>query len=299
MMNTIEELTRQQLKNDVHQPPEGVWNDIADRLSSPQSDTSSGKSSTNSGRSAWTYVAIASAVMVLGLAIYFASTSKVSSRTDLQQISQDNGPKVEAVTPNDVALPSDNDVTTNLPTPPQAVSTAIDNNRKAIPVDNRTASNTVAVYNSPKTIHDNTAATGDSPSHNPLPEYLDNDNVPDFFETAYPLPDTSARTKEHNEKAEVYRDPDSAMRQAARTMVIPNLVTPNGDSYNDCWTIPNLTGYGTVRLQVFDAEGHRVFSSDNYQNDFCGSGLPDGNYFYVLVFRNLNVSRRGALVIRR
>ena len=88
-------------------------------------------------------------------------------------------------------------------------------------------------------------------------------------------------------------------RKTDVSIVIPNLLTPNGDGYNDCWVIPNLENYGTVQVQIYTDKSKRIFNSSDYHNEFCGDGYPDGNYFYVIQFREHNVSRRGVLVIKR
>lgn len=84
-----------------------------------------------------------------------------------------------------------------------------------------------------------------------------------------------------------------------RMLQIPNLITPNHDGYNDCWVLKSLESLGTVQVQIFTAQSRRVFSSSNYHNDFCGDDLPSGNYFYVIVIKEKNYSRRGVLVIQR
>ena len=83
-----------------------------------------------------------------------------------------------------------------------------------------------------------------------------------------------------------------------KLLMIPNLITPNFDGYNDCWVLKNMESLGSVQVQIFTAQSKRVFSSSNYQNDFCGDDLPDGNYFYVVAIRDKQYIRRGVLVIR-
>ena len=82
-----------------------------------------------------------------------------------------------------------------------------------------------------------------------------------------------------------------------RSLLIPNLITPNGDGINDCWVIKGTDGFGTVRVEIFNAQGKRVYSSKDYKNDFCGGNNPSGNYFYIISLPSHNYSRRGALVI--
>jgi gliding motility-associated-like protein len=63
-------------------------------------------------------------------------------------------------------------------------------------------------------------------------------------------------------------------------LIFPTLLTPNGDGFNDVFTILNLKRYST--LKIFDRSGKSVYSSANYSNDFDGSGLPEGKYDYEL-----------------
>lgn len=83
------------------------------------------------------------------------------------------------------------------------------------------------------------------------------------------------------------------------SIMIPNILTPNGDGINDCWMIPDLAKFGKVSVQIFTAQRKRVYASDEYRGDFCGDDLPSGNYFYVLTIRKNNYVRRGVLVIQR
>jgi len=83
---------------------------------------------------------------------------------------------------------------------------------------------------------------------------------------------------------------------------IPNLITPNGDGYNDCFELPNIESYANVDLQILNARGKQLYSKKSYQNDFRGEDFESGNYFYILNFvleDGTNVVRRGVLVIKR
>lgn len=85
----------------------------------------------------------------------------------------------------------------------------------------------------------------------------------------------------------------------AFNIVIPNLITPNGDGYNDCWGIPGIEQYAQVNVQIFNAQSKRVYANSHYDNNFCGDDMPDGNYFYIVVIAEENFTRRGVLVIKR
>ncbi len=72
-------------------------------------------------------------------------------------------------------------------------------------------------------------------------------------------------------------------------ITIFNGFSPNGDAFNDTFTISGVEGFRDSRLQIFNRWGNRVHDVINYQNDWRGTwdgkDLPDGTYFYIL---NLN-----------
>ena len=75
-----------------------------------------------------------------------------------------------------------------------------------------------------------------------------------------------------------------------------NAFTPNGDGINDRWLITDGNCLISVRAQVFNRYGSRVFESPNYDNTwdgtYTGKPLPDGTYYYVLEFVLLNGKRQ-------
>lgn len=64
-------------------------------------------------------------------------------------------------------------------------------------------------------------------------------------------------------------------------IVIPNVVTANGDNTNEYFKIKGLESFSNSMLSVYNRWGNKVYSNDNYTNDW----KPDvnaGTYFYVL-----------------
>jgi gliding motility-associated-like protein len=66
---------------------------------------------------------------------------------------------------------------------------------------------------------------------------------------------------------------------------IPNLITPNNDNHNDLFLIKDEHGLDLLPgsfLEVYNRWGERVFSSENYANDWGANNLADGMYYYYL-----------------
>ncbi len=66
---------------------------------------------------------------------------------------------------------------------------------------------------------------------------------------------------------------------------IPNVFTPNGDNTNDFFYIKNIDRIESSTLTVYNRWGKKVYTKENYQNDWDGQDLPDGTYFYVLKYK--------------
>lgn len=65
------------------------------------------------------------------------------------------------------------------------------------------------------------------------------------------------------------------------TVIVPNVVTANGDNKNDVFKINGLDNFPNSVLTVFNRWGNKVYSSTNYKNDWKPDN-SDGTYFYVL-----------------
>lgn len=67
---------------------------------------------------------------------------------------------------------------------------------------------------------------------------------------------------------------------------IPNVITPDGDGVNDCFSIVGLEAYPDNTLVIYDRRGKAIFKQSHYDNDFCGQNAGSGAYFYSLTIRN-------------
>jgi gliding motility-associated-like protein len=95
------------------------------------------------------------------------------------------------------------------------------------------------------------------------------------------------------------------------SLLIPNAFSPNGDGINDKYEIEGIENFN-ARLIIFNPWGDMVFSMDSYDNSWDGSynksslkaklnneKLPSGTYFYILTYRDLDISHTGFILLSR
>ena len=79
-----------------------------------------------------------------------------------------------------------------------------------------------------------------------------------------------------------YKDTTSTMLTIVDCKVIvPNVITPNGDGKNEFFKINGLDNFPNSSLYVYNRWGKKVYESANYKNDWQPE-QTDGTYFYVL-----------------
>ncbi|MBB2149313.1 T9SS type B sorting domain-containing protein [Pedobacter gandavensis] len=84
--------------------------------------------------------------------------------------------------------------------------------------------------------------------------------------------------------------------------IIPNVITPNGDGSNDTFKIKGLENYPGTQVTIFNRWGNEVYRSDNYNNDWDGSQLNEGTYYYLILRREKSgptTTFKGWLFIKR
>jgi gliding motility-associated-like protein len=65
-------------------------------------------------------------------------------------------------------------------------------------------------------------------------------------------------------------------------VIVPNIITPNGDGKNDSLVFKNLEFYPNSDLKIYNRWGSMIYSSANYKNDWQGGNVSDGTYYFVL-----------------
>ncbi len=80
-------------------------------------------------------------------------------------------------------------------------------------------------------------------------------------------------------------------------LFIPNVITPNNDRENDLFSIK--PGMDELSLEIFNRWGKSVYNNSNYKNEWDGSGLEEGVYFFQMQHACLKQQYKGWLQIIR
>ncbi len=80
---------------------------------------------------------------------------------------------------------------------------------------------------------------------------------------------------------------------------IYELMTPNGDGVQDYFFIKDINSFKDYEVSVFNLYGDEVMHIHNYENDWGGNNVPDGQYFYHILINDINKAFKGPLVIQR
>jgi gliding motility-associated-like protein len=81
-------------------------------------------------------------------------------------------------------------------------------------------------------------------------------------------------------------------------VIIPNVITPNGDGSNDIFEIVGIE-YVSNTVRIFNRWGQEVYSANNYRNQWNGGDLPDGTYYYEVSVSRKDEPYTGHLTILR
>jgi uncharacterized repeat protein (TIGR01451 family)/gliding motility-associated-like protein len=78
-------------------------------------------------------------------------------------------------------------------------------------------------------------------------------------------------------------DNSSSVSIKAKAFLVPNVITPNGDGFNDTFVINGLGKFISNELFIINKWGDHVFQRKDYQNDWSAIGLVDGTYYFILI----------------
>ncbi|MGM0649583.1 MAG: gliding motility-associated C-terminal domain-containing protein, partial [Bacteroidota bacterium] len=94
-------------------------------------------------------------------------------------------------------------------------------------------------------------------------------------------------------------------------LLIPDVLTPNGDDFNDTWRIQGIRAYDDVAVYIFTRWGDKVFEftgtgdayaekENQWDGTHNGNKMPFGTYVYILELNNNNdETYKGTLTLIR
>lgn len=86
---------------------------------------------------------------------------------------------------------------------------------------------------------------------------------------------------------------------------IPNVITPNGDGFNDLWIIPNSYAYqDDVTVNIYSQSGTRIYSTNAYQNNWPESSSIHQNggqppIYYYSITKGKQALKQGTITLIR
>jgi gliding motility-associated-like protein len=94
-----------------------------------------------------------------------------------------------------------------------------------------------------------------------------------------------------------------------KSVIIPDVFTPNGDGVNDYFVIKNLELYPKNKIFIFNRWGNKVWQGGPYLNNWDGTDnlgitiggnkLPVGTYFYILDLGDGSEVKKGYIYLNR
>jgi gliding motility-associated-like protein len=87
-------------------------------------------------------------------------------------------------------------------------------------------------------------------------------------------------------------------------LIIPQVITPNNDGFNDEWRIRNIDLYPNAEVRIFTRWGKMIFSSKNLSDNpwngtISGKPAPTDSYHYILYLNDGSEPRSGVISVIR
>jgi gliding motility-associated-like protein len=82
-------------------------------------------------------------------------------------------------------------------------------------------------------------------------------------------------------------------------VIIPNIITANGDGINDLLVFKYLEFYPDNEISVLNRWGNTVLFQEGYKNDWNGDDLTEGTYFFLLKIPEIGKEYQGFFQLER
>jgi gliding motility-associated-like protein len=79
----------------------------------------------------------------------------------------------------------------------------------------------------------------------------------------------------------------------------PNVISPNGDGFNDAFVILNIERWPGNNVKIMNRWGKTILDQDDYENDWKATGYSQGTYYYIITISEDKAPLTGALTVVR
>jgi gliding motility-associated-like protein len=138
-----------------------------------------------------------------------------------------------------------------------------------------------------------------SPITQPTPPHLTTEVLPVHATTNVNVVDNNITKPSEDPVLQEATMPDIPVSTPVK-IEIPNVITPNGDGYNDHFIIVGIEHVENSRLTIWNSKRNIVFTSKNYNNNW-GTDAEQGTYTYQFeyIIHGISESRKGTLSVVR
>jgi gliding motility-associated-like protein len=93
-------------------------------------------------------------------------------------------------------------------------------------------------------------------------------------------------------------------------LIIPTIITPNGDQLNDTWDIINIESYNDVHIEIYNRWGNLVYTytgtgigykdkTIQWDGKWNGKELPFASYVYIVELNDNTETYRGVVTLKK
>ncbi len=99
-------------------------------------------------------------------------------------------------------------------------------------------------------------------------------------------------------------DIEIAVTGSFNCVVVPDIITPNNDGFNDTWIMKNIDLYPDAEVLVYNRWGELIFRTKNipanpWDGTFKGKLVPTDSYHYILYLNDGSKPRSGVISVIR
>lgn len=81
-------------------------------------------------------------------------------------------------------------------------------------------------------------------------------------------------------------------------IIVPNIVSPNQDGFNDTWKLSNSYAYQpNVEVILYDSNGNEILKTTDYKNDWPTQNLGNQKIFYYKIVKDEKLMKAGTISV--